>query len=196
MKEFFGIAAGLLTGIAAIPYIIDIVRKKARPERASWFIWLVLAVIAFSTQFAEGATWSLIITAVDSIAVLIIFLLSIKYGEGRITRRDKIGLAVAGIGLVLWFITRHAVIALLFIVAVDASGVVLTLIKTYQEPDSETYTMWLLVAFAAIMSLLSVSIYTVGILIYPFYLFVANVSVPIAKYTGENLKLKKKSVKP
>ena len=121
-KEVLGVTSGILAGIAAIPYLIDIVKKRAKPERASWFIWLVLSTIALFGQLAEGATWSVWLTVFDTLTVLVIFLVSIKYGEGGFTKRDIIGLIVAALGLVGWYFTRQAVIAILFVVAVDISG--------------------------------------------------------------------------
>ena len=189
-KEVLGVTSGILAGIAAIHYLIDIVKKRARPERASWFIWLVLSTIALFGQLAEGATWSVWLTVFDTLTVLVIFLVSIKYGEGGFTKRDIIGLIAAALGLVGWYITRQAVIAILFVVAVDISGTSLTIIKTWKEPSSETYPLWIILSFASLLSMLSVGNWNYVVLLYPAYIFIANLSVAITKFIAEN-RLKK-----
>ncbi|HEX3569144.1 MAG TPA: hypothetical protein VHT70_05750 [Candidatus Saccharimonadales bacterium] len=124
--QFIGVASGVLAAVAYVPYVRDIFKGDAKPERVSWFIWVVLACIAFFSQLAEGAHSSLWFTGLDSVGAVVIFLLALRYGAGGFTRRDKIGLLTAGIGLLLWYVTRHAAIALLLTIIVDASGAWLT----------------------------------------------------------------------
>lgn len=189
MLQFLGLAAGLLSLAAVIPYARDILRGSARPERASWFIWLVLAVISFTSQRAEGATNSLWLTALDTVGVAIVFGLSLKYGEGGLTRRDTFALMAAGIGLVLWYSTRHAAFALFITLAIDAVGTSLTVAKTYADPQSETYSMWAMVAVAGILAMLAVGKLDPVLLAYPFYIFLANAAVVVAIAAG-TLRLK------
>src|SRR3989304_2731778 len=75
--------------------------------KGSWFIWTMLGFIAFFSQLAKGATNSLWLTVGQTTSVLIIFLLSLKYGYGGLGKRDLRALIGAGIGLVLWYLTRE-----------------------------------------------------------------------------------------
>ena len=188
MLAFFGIIAGILSGIAVIPYVRDILLHKTKPERASWLIWSVLGSIAFFSQLAEGATWSLWLTGINTIGVLIIFILAIKYGMGGLARRDTYALIAAGFGLILWYLTRHAFIALFVTIGIDLIGQTLTVIKTYAVPESETLSTWVLVSTAGIFSMLSVGAWDWILLLYPFYIFLANFSVVVAIYAGRNKK--------
>ncbi len=103
------------------------------------------------------------------------------------------GLIFAALGLIAWYFTRHAFIAILFVIAVDMSGVALTLIKTWKEPGSETYTLWLILSFAALLSIFSVGEWSPAILLYPFYILFANLSVAFTKFVAEQ---KPKKVTP
>lgn len=188
MLQTIGIIAGALAGVAYIPYVRDILKGRAKPERASWFIWVVLAGIAFFSQLAEGATSSLWFTGLDSLGALAVFLLALKYGLGGFARRDKIALVAAGIGLTLWYITRHAAIALLMTIIVDAASTILTVLKTYEDPGTETYAMWALVTVAGILAMISVGSLNPTLLVYPFYIFLANFAVVVAKYVGTRAK--------
>lgn len=184
MLQFLGLASGVLVGFSYLPYLKDIFLHTTKPERASWLIWSVLGSIAFFSQLAEGASWSLWLTALDTLGVFLIFILSIKYGVGGLKRRDIIALIVAGIGLVLWYITRHAAIALYITILIDVAGASLTVIKAYEDPGSETLTTWLVIAAAGILGMLSVGTFNFVLLSYPFYIFLANFSVAIAILLG------------
>ncbi|HSX33361.1 MAG TPA: hypothetical protein VLF91_03435 [Candidatus Saccharimonadales bacterium] len=182
--QVIGIVSGVLAALAYLPYLRDILRGDAKPERASWFIWVVLAGIAFFTQMASGATSSLWFTGLDSAGALVVFVLALKYGSGGLTRRDQLGLLAAGVGLLLWYLTRHATIALFMTIIVDASGTVLTVLKTYEHPKTETYTMWLVVTIAGALAMFSVGSWNLSLLAYPFYIFLANLAVVLAKFVG------------
>lgn len=186
--EVAGISAGILAAVAYVPYIRDILNGDAKPERASWLIWVVLAGIAFFSQRTEGARASLWFVGLDGLGALIILLLAIKHGVGGLTRRDKVGLVAAGIGLVLWYVTRHATIALLMTIVVDASGTSLTVLKTYEDPSSETYAMWVMVTIAGILTIVSVGRIDIALLVYPLYIFLANFAVVLAKFVGTTTK--------
>ncbi len=112
-----------------VPYIRDIFLLKTKPERASWFIWTVLGFISFFSQYAKGATNSLWLTAGQTCAVLIIVILSIKYGVGGFTKRDIRALIGAGVGLALWYLTKEAAWAIFFVIAVDSIGSSLTALQ-------------------------------------------------------------------
>jgi hypothetical protein len=177
MSEAFGILAGILPLIAAIPYISDILKGKTRPHRGSFLIWSVLGAIAFGSQAATGASWSLTLPAADTLATLIIFGLSIKYGMGGLNRRDVSALMVAGIGLVAWYYTHQPLVALLITIGIDAIGTLLTLLKTYAEPHTETFSSWFLAALSGLAAALAVEEASFVFLVYPLYILLANGTV-------------------
>ena len=165
--------------IGVIPYDRDILRHKTKPHRGSFLIWSVLGSIAFFTQLAKGATWSLFLPAADTVATLSIFILSLWYGIGGLNKRDVTGLALAAGGLVLWAITKQPLTALALTVGVDAVGTVLTLIKTWEDPDGETFSSWLLAALGGLFALLAIGRLSFWLLLYPAYIFIANGSVNV-----------------
>lgn len=167
-----------------IPYVRDIFRLQTKPERGSWFIWTVLGFIAFFSQLAKGATDSLWMTAGQTTAVLIIVLLSIKYGYGGIGKRDMRALIGAGVGLVLWYLTREASYALIFVILVDSIGTFLTLTKAYKDPGSETFSTWVMSGTSGIFGMLAVGSLNLILLAYPFYIFIANYLIVGAMLLG------------
>lgn len=167
-----------------IPYVWDILHHKSKPERGSWLIWSVLMFISFFSQMAKGATNSLWLTGGQTLSVLIIFALSLKYGYGGLAKRDTKALIGAGIGLVLWYLTKEASVALFVVIFVDAIGVYLTLIKSYKDPQSETLSIWLISGTSAIFGMLAVGSLNLILLLYPFYLMLANYVIAAAILLG------------
>lgn len=185
MFKVLGIASGLIPLIGILPYVRDILRKTTKPERASWFIWMVLGGIAFFSQLSKGATNSLWLAGMSVLSVTIVFLLALRYGEGGLDRRDVIALIVSFFGLVLWYLTKDATIALLLVIAVDTSGSVLTTMKAYEDPGSETMITWFLDGIAGLLSAISVGAFNWILLVYPLYICVANLAVVGAMLLGK-----------
>lgn len=188
MLKIVGIVSGLVMMGASVPYVIDILKKKTKPERASWLIWTILGTIAFFSQMAEGATNSLWMNGLDTFAVITIFVLSLRYGVGGLVKRDIAAMILAGVGPILWYFTKEASVALYIVLAIDITGQVLTLIKSYEDPESETLISWILFGVAGLLSAISVGEWNFVLLIYPLYICLANWSVVVAMILGKRKK--------
>lgn len=184
MLQIFGLFSGFLSVVMYIPYLRDIFRHTTKPERASWLIWSMLGGIAFFSQLAKGATDSLWLTGVQTLGVFLIFLLSIRYGMGGLARRDIIALVAAGVGLILWYVTNEAAIALIFVIIIDAIGGWLTALKAYEDPASETLITWLLSGTSGIFAALAVGSLNYVLLAYPIYIAIINYIVVAAIVLG------------
>lgn len=188
MYTLFGYTSIVLSLLCVVPYIRDILKHQTQPERASWFIWSVLGFIAFFSQLAKGATNSLGLTIGETAAVTIVFLLSLKYGVGGLTRRDLKALIGAGIGLILWALTHEAAWAIVFVVLVDSIGALLTLIKAYEDPESETLSTWFISGTSGVFGTLAVGSLNPALLLYPLYIVLANYLTVIAQILGRKRK--------
>ncbi|MDD2807709.1 MAG: hypothetical protein PHW95_04300 [Patescibacteria group bacterium] len=180
--------AGYLSGITIllsfVPYIRDIFKRTTKPERVSWLIWSLLGSISFFSQLAEGASYSLIMTGAQAIGDLFIFILAIKYGFGGLIKRDIIAFIGAILALWLWYLTSEAAIALFIVIFIDATGVVLTVIKSYQKPTSETVSSWALTFLGGLLGCLAVGKVNFILLAFPIYICLASLSVLIAIKLG------------
>ena len=174
MLQTFGLISGLLAIISHLPYIWDTIFNKTRPERATWLIWSTLGSIALLSQLAKGATNSLSLPFFETLAALIIFLLSIKRGVGGLVKRDVISLVVASFGLILWWFFQDAAFALILVVIVDFSGAVPTIIKSYEDPESETLSTWIISGFTGLFAGLAVGNIDLILLLYPLYIMTVN----------------------
>ncbi|OGZ30308.1 MAG: hypothetical protein A2931_02075 [Candidatus Niyogibacteria bacterium RIFCSPLOWO2_01_FULL_45_48] len=177
MTQYFGYLSGIFITCSFIPYVISIFRGQAKPERASWFIWSALGGIAFFSQLSKGARYSLWLPGIQTVGDISIFLFSIKYGMGGVSKRDKLALSIAGLGLILWYITQEAAIALFFAIFIDAIGAFLTILKSYEHPTTEPIIAWIFTMLGGFFAIFAVGGWNWTLLSFPVYTFVANLFI-------------------
>lgn len=184
----FGLLSGFLSALCYIPYIRGILKGKVKPERASWFIWSVLTAIGFFSNLAIGATHSLWLPGVQGVGVVIVFLLSIKSGYGGFLKRDIITLIASALVLVIWYFTKQPTLAVYLTTLIDAMGGYLTVIKSYEKPETETPLTWGISTFAGLFAILAVGRADAALLAYPTYIFLVNGAVMMAIILGTRKK--------
>ncbi len=122
MLQFFGLLSGILAILGYIPYIKDTLQLKTKPQRTTFLIWSILGAIAFFSQLAKGALYSLWLPGSETLLTVAVFLLSLKRGVGGFNKKDYIALVVTLIGLLVWYYTKEAAVALYSVIIVDAAG--------------------------------------------------------------------------
>ena len=166
---------------AAPPYILDTVHGKTKPERATWLIYSILNTVAFVSQVTLGGGWSLVFLGLDTLGSMIVLGLSLRFGVGGWTLLDRIALMIASLGVVAAVFVHQPVVAILGVILADISGTVLTVLKTFHAPDSETTISWLLTGTGAVTGILAVGKFDIALLLYPTYLMLANYAVPVTQ---------------
>jgi hypothetical protein len=179
MLEIFGYTSGILFMLSVIPYVRSILKGNTKPQRMTWLIWTVLVFIAFFSQLAKGATWSLLLTAGDAVTIIIVFIFSIKYGIGGLRKIDIFSLIGAGVSLFLWYLTNEPAVALFLIILIDIIGSNLTIIKAWKNPETENWVGWAMCGIGGIFGILSVGSFNFILLAYPIYIFLINSLVAI-----------------
>ena len=186
MENIFGVSASILGVIGAAAYIRDTYLRKTVPYRFAWFIFLVISIISFASQYALGAHASLFFAGWFICNNIIIFSLSLRKGGGYggITTINMIGLVLALLGIILWVTLSSPLAALLCVLAAEIIGALMIVFKSYQHPQSETLVMWALGIVASGLNILAVGKYDLALLAFPIYLFVANVAIVSAIFFG------------
>ena len=67
LAPILGLLGGAVGVADTIPYVRDTVHGSTRPHRGTWLIWGVLAIVACASQRADGASWSLVMTATQAV---------------------------------------------------------------------------------------------------------------------------------
>lgn len=190
MELSFGILATILGVIGAIPYIYDTYRKKTKPHRVAWLLFLILSIIALSSQFALGARESLIFYTWFVINNTIIFGLSLrrKGGYGDISTINVICFMLAILAIIIWKTTDSPLLALICVLIADGIGALLVLVKAYRHPGTETTIMWALGAVAAFINILAVGSLRIELIAAPLQILILSVGIVMAIYIGRALK--------
>ncbi len=170
-----GLLAGIIGILAFIPYILGIVKRTTKPDKATWIVWAVLGGILAASYYATGATDSAWVPIGYAFGIAVVAIFALKYGEEGWTPLDKWCLAGAGGGLALWWITSEPVLALYIATAVDAIGAVPTIKKTYEKPETESGVAWFLFLAAAALNLFAIKEWSFSSASYPVYLFLLSV---------------------
>ncbi len=149
-----------LAGIAnTIPYLRDTLAGTTRPHRGTWLIWSSLAVLVCLSQRADGASWSLLMIAVQIVLTTLIFVLSIRYGEGGLSRGELVVISLAAAGVVGWMAVDEPLVATACVVAADLLGAGMMVPKTWRDPDSETLSTFVLAGVAGALACGAVGAY-------------------------------------
>lgn len=190
-EKLFGLLAVACAAVQYIPYIYDTVRGRTRPQRVAWLIWFALGGVILFTQMAKGAHESLWVTGMQMAGNLVVFLLALKYGYGKFGKRDALSLAIAGLGLALWAITKQPTVALLIAIGVDCIGAALVAVKAYHDPHGETLSTWVFSGLAGLCAALAVGSFSRPILLaYPVYVLlnctVTTVTILVRKRVVEH----------
>jgi hypothetical protein len=179
LAPLLGVLAGVLGAADTVPYVRDILAGRTRPYRWTWLIWAVLAIVVCASQRADGASWSLVMAAVQAVLTSVIFALAIRRGEGALGAVERVMLAVAAGGVVGWLVAGEPVVATACVVAADLIGAAMMLPKTYRDPESETLATFALASVAGAFAAGAVGRLDASLLLYPVYFCVANAAIAL-----------------
>lgn len=169
-----GVIAGCISVLAFIPYISSILKGKTRPNRVTWWIWSALGILLFFSYRSAGATDTLWVAINYIISPLLIAFLSIRFGEGRMSRLDSVCVAGAAIATLLWFASGSPRFALLCYIGIDFLGLLPTIKKTWEHPSQEENLSWFLMVIANTVNIFASNNYDFYILLYPVYMVLSG----------------------
>jgi len=174
-----GLLAGAIGIADTIPYVRDVLGGSTRPHRGTWLIWSVLAGVVTLSQYADGATWSLIMASVQAVVTALVFGLSVRRGEGGLTRAELIMIAVAAAGIVGWAVADEPLLATACVVAADLIGAAMMVPKTHRDPDSETLVTFACASAGGLLAAGAVGAWDVSLLLYPVYYCLVNGAIAL-----------------
>ncbi len=177
-----GVSAGAIGIADTIPYVRDTLRGATRPHRGTWLIWGVLAIVVCLSQYADGASWSLIMAAVQAVLTSLIFVLSIRRGEGGLSATERVMIAVAGAGVVGWIVADEPLVATACVVVADLIGAAMMVPKTYRDPESETLVTFAFASLGGALAAGAVGAVDLSLLLYPVYYCLVNGAIALLIY--------------
>ncbi|MDD3035582.1 MAG: hypothetical protein PHO93_01550 [Candidatus Saccharimonadaceae bacterium] len=179
LTNFLIILSGVFTVIAAIPYIIEIIRGVTKPRFASWIIWNILVDISCAAALVEHQYPTALLLFAASVETLAVVVLGWRHGDKKFEKLDAVCLTGALIGVVLWAIFNSPAIAVIATVAIDLVSGAPTLLHSWKRPGEETWQTFLLSGLGAICTLLVINSWLVTAIAYPLYLVTFNFSTTV-----------------
>jgi hypothetical protein len=180
VKPAITVLSSALTAVAALPYILDIVRGRAKPRIASWGIWMVVqavgAVSCFAAWQLPGACYTLFCAAGCAAVVL----LGWRHGSRDFGPLDAVCVTLAAEGVALLALAAAAprLIPMSWAVGISVATDFLAYLPTFHhawlKPDEEPWLPYALFGAAAGLVLWVADYQVLVGLIYPMYLFAAD----------------------
>lgn len=169
-----GVLAGIVAVADVVPYARDTIRRTTCPHRGTWLIWAVLAIVACVSQRADGASWSLVMSATQAVVTGLILVLAVRLGTGGLSRGDLALITLAGAGVVGWLVADAPIVATACVVAADLVAAAMMVPKTWRDPGSETLSTFALASAGGALAAGSVGAVELSLLLYPVYFCVVN----------------------
>lgn len=180
MKDTLAVTAGVLAVLAVIPYLLDIIHRRTKPNVVSWLTWTLLLSVGTAGAYAGHEVRSALLTTGDLIGTGATLVLGLRYGIARLSWFDGLCQLGALLGLVLWLVLDSPAVAIVAVVIIDCIGLLPTLKHSWESPSEETWQTFALLIIASALTIVSLSGFNVVNLSYPLYLLFANVAVVIA----------------
>lgn len=177
MRQFLAILAAIIPIAGAIPYLIDTVKEKTRPNAVTWFTWFLINAINSAAAFSEGAWQTGLYSLAGAIATGLIVLLALKHGVKKYTTFDIVCQVIALLGIPLWLTTGQPELAVLILLIVDFSGGLPTLRHAWKAPHEETWQTFAASAVGGVLVLASIEQYSIVALTMPIYIFFFDIAV-------------------
>ncbi len=177
LQEFAGFAAGFLSVICVVPYIVSTIKGKTKPHRVTWWVLTIMSLLFTANHFSIGGNntiWLPLCTAIGQLAVAI---LSVRYGEGGWRFLDRICIVGICISLAAWQLLHSPLLSLGFCLAADLIAYLPTMRKAVRAPETENLTCWALISFGGGLNLLAIERWNSAEVILPVYLFLTTTTV-------------------
>ena len=178
-KAAFGILSSACVLFGGIPYLNDIIKKRAHPHLLSWVGWGFLTTLGAFAMLAEGSTWATALLFGNTAICLLIVLGAIisKTGVWSTGLQDYVFFGAGLLGIVLWQTLDMPILALICAILADICFGVPTIIKTFKDPTTETPFVWVMSVVSEIFGLLALQNLSFHEAAYPIYLFIYDSTV-------------------
>lgn len=188
IKIILSIISIVIAVVSYIPYFKDIFRNKTKPHLFSWFIFSITTGIIFALQMQGGAGVGGFITLLLTFIFFAIFVLSFKYGTRDVKTIDIIFLLLALLAIPIWLVAEQPIISVILLVVIDMLGFAPTIRKSWNDPYSETLSMYSITLLRYVLIFPSLEAYNILTMLFPVVWFVANaVLVTVLVYRRKTL---------
>jgi len=169
---------GAVIGLAgSLSYARDTLRGVTQPNRVTWLLWAVAPMLAAVAEIRQGVGLQWVMTFVVGFGPLLVLVASFisRGGVWRLGAFDVACGCASVCGLAVWAITDNNTVALISFVIADALACLPTLAKSWRVPQSESVSAYATALVNALLTLATVSVWTLGAVAFPLWIASINV---------------------
>ncbi|HLZ14540.1 MAG TPA: hypothetical protein VKQ34_00960 [Candidatus Saccharimonadales bacterium] len=189
----FAVGASVCTWAAIGLYLWSLHTKRSEPYAWAWLLRIGLALLAFLSQLAKGASYSLALSGTQVAGGLFIVGLILARHHGQLKKgldhTDSFALGAATTGVAVWLLSGEALFALWGAILADAAATLMGVKEAWLRGRSESVTFWLLSLCAGLCALASGWHGTLAVVLYPLFTM-TNGAVNIATILAVRLRRK------
>ncbi len=173
INQNFDILAAILAFLGSASYAWKTLKGKTQPNRVTWVLWTVAPLVAFAAELSVHITLKVaLLTFAEGFGPLIVVAASFVNSKAfwKIKKFDLICGAISICALIVWLLTGNgtAAVALSLLASLFAS--MPTIVKAYAFPRSESASAYIASTVAGIITLLTISHWTVANFGFPMYI--------------------------
>ncbi|MCX8074191.1 MAG: hypothetical protein N2749_01210 [Clostridia bacterium] len=177
--EYLVFVGMIVSLIGTILYIKEVIKGEVKPNRVSFFMWSLAPLIATVAAISTGVTLSVIPVFMSGFNPLLILIVSLfkKEAYWKITKFDLSCGFFSVLALILWYITKNPIIAIIFAILSDFLAAIPTIIKAWKHPKTEASSVYAAGLFSAFTSFAAIKMWDFASLAFPTYLIIANILI-------------------
>ncbi len=184
--------SAILSVVAVMPYLKDMLRGETRPNVISFTLWTILGTITLLAQIKAGWSLSIVVVTMTTLNALMITLLALfGYGYRKFGNVERYSLIFAVAAIIGWQLTSNPLVAIAFSILADVCALIPTLVKTYHAPESESTASWAIITTAYILGVLSTNRIDFANLAMPLYLTCMGTAIWAMAYFGKVRQLRR-----
>lgn len=146
IDERFVIVGFMINALGSLSYFWAVLRGQTKPNKVTWFLWMLFPLIAGFAQLDQGVGWAALTTFSAAFVSFIVLVAAFfnKKAYWKLGTLDWICGVLALIGCVLWQVSDSPTTALIFAVLADFLAGIPTIVKAFRNPETESPWTFLL----------------------------------------------------
>lgn len=195
-SRFVYLAVGLSV-IGAYGYVRDTLRGTTAPNRVTWSLWGIEAVLAAFNEIQQHVGLVALMTLMLGLVPIVVVAASFRnpHGVWSLGPFDVVCGVVSLLGLGAWLFVHEATLALVSFVAADQIAALPTLRKSWVAPETESSGVFFLGAANTLIAILTLDAFTTAGALFPGCIMVMDFCLAMLIFTraGPRLRARRRS---
>ncbi len=173
---FLGAFVGL---ILLIPYIKETLKGNTKPNRVTWLLWSIAPIIVTIAAISNGVGLNVLPVFISGFAPFLVFCASFvnKNSYWKLQKFDYLCGLFSLLALILWWITKEPIVAIVFTILSDFFAAIPTLKKSWKFPETETASAFVGGLFSSLTGFSAVKFWNFSSIAFLIYLVIMNITL-------------------